>query len=87
MLYFHVNDESAYANKAAALGSMGQLPMALVTLSNAQLALPKSGKIKVNLAITYLKMGMRKEARAAWKEAAALSPSDPQVDQLRGALH
>lgn len=86
MLYFHVNDESAYANKAAAQGSQGHLPQALATLLGAEQALPNSGKIKLNLAITYLKMGMRQAAKAAWKEAAVLIPSDPQVDQLRKVL-
>jgi tetratricopeptide (TPR) repeat protein len=87
MLYFHVNDESAYANKAAAEGSLGKLPQALVTLNSAEQALPNSGKIKLNLAITYLKLGMRPQAQAAWKQASQLIPSDPQVDQLRKALH
>ena len=87
MLFFNANTESAYANKAAAQGSLGQLPEALLTLHQAQQHFPGNGKIQVNLAITYLKLGMRSEARLAWKEADRLLPSDPQVDQLRKVLH
>lgn len=86
MLYFHINDESAYANKAAALGNLGRLPEALKTLLDAEQALPQSGKVQVNLAITYLKMGLRRQAKASWARANQLSPSDPQVDQLRKVL-
>ena len=86
MIFFNVNPENAYVNKAAAQGSEGQLPEALLTLQNAQRGFPKSGKIYINLAITYLKLGMRAEAKTAWKQAAELIPSDPQVDQLRKIL-
>lgn len=86
MLYFRVNPESAYANKSAAQGMLGQLPQALMTLKKAEQELPQSGKIQINLAITYLKLGLRAEAKAAWKKANLLEPSDPQVDQLRGVL-
>jgi cytochrome c-type biogenesis protein CcmH/NrfG len=57
-----------------------------LTLKQAEQRFPLDGKIKINLAITYLKLGMRGEAKAAWKEANRLLPSDPQVDQLRKVL-
>jgi O-antigen ligase len=87
MIYFNINAENAYVNKAAAQGSLGQLPQALLTLRQAEQRYPGKAKVYVNLAITYLKLGMRKEAKAAWAEAARLGPSDPQVDQLRKVLH
>jgi len=83
MLFYKLNPEAAYANKAACLGSLGQLPQALLVLKAGELALPGNGKIQLNLAITYLKLGMKGPAREAWKNAGRLSPSDPQVDQLR----
>jgi tetratricopeptide (TPR) repeat protein len=86
MIYFDNNAQAAYANKAAAQGSLGTLPEALLTLKQAEQRFPLDGKIKINLAITYLKLGMRGEAKAAWKEANRLLPSDPQVDQLRKVL-
>jgi O-antigen ligase len=86
MLFFRVNEEAAYANKAAAQASLGQLPQALMTLHGAQQKLPQSGKIQLNLAITYLKLGLKEQARESWRKAEQLSPSDPQVDQLRGVL-
>jgi O-antigen ligase/Tfp pilus assembly protein PilF len=82
MLYYKVNEEAAYANKAACLGNLGQLPQALLTLKAAELKLPDNGKIQMNIAITYLKLGMKPQAREAWRNAKRLSPSDPQVDQL-----
>jgi hypothetical protein len=86
MLFFHVNEEAAFANKAAAQASLGQLPQALMTLHGAQQKLPQSGKIQLNLAITYLKLGLKEQAREAWRKAEQLSPNDPQVDQMRGVL-
>lgn len=85
-IFFNVSPESAYANKAAAQGNLGQLPQALLTLKAAQQRFPMNGKIQLNLAITYLKLGMKKESRAAFAEASRLSPNDPQIDQLKGAL-
>jgi tetratricopeptide (TPR) repeat protein len=82
MLFFHISEEAAYANKAACLGNLGQLPQALLVLKSGELKLPDNGKIQLNLAITYLKLGMKAPARAAWANAKRLSPSDPQVDQL-----
>lgn len=86
MLFFKVNEEAAYANKAAALGSLNRLPQALLVLKQAEMALPANGKIQINLAITYMKLGFKPQARAAWKEANRLTPSDPQVDRLRSVL-
>ncbi len=86
MLYYHLREEDAYTNKAAALGSMGRLQDAWRTLEEAQARLPGSGKVQLNLAITYYKMGLRRQAVDAWRKAAALIPADPQVDVLRKAL-
>jgi O-antigen ligase/Flp pilus assembly protein TadD len=86
MLYFHVREEAAYTNKAAALGNLGLLPEARLTLLEAEQKYPDSGKVEINLAVTLYKMGLRKEAYLAWKKAALLSPSDPQVDALRSSL-
>lgn len=86
MIFFNVNAENAYVNKAAALGSDGKLPEALLTLQSGERQFPDKAKIYINLAITYLKLGFRQEAKAAWKKAAELGPSDPQVDQLRKVL-
>jgi O-antigen ligase len=83
MIFFKINIEAAYANKAACLGNLGQLPEALMVLKAAELQLPDNGKIQLNLAITYFKLGLKAEARNAWKNALRLSPSDPQVDQMR----
>lgn len=86
MIFFNVNAENAYVNKAAAQGSHGRLPDALLTLQTALRRFPENPKIYMNLAITYLKLGMRAEARAALKNAERLGPSDPQVDQLKKVL-
>lgn len=86
MLYFHVREEAAYTNKAAAQGNLGLLPEARLTLLEAEQSYPNSGKVEINLAVTLYKMGLRKEAYLAWKKAALLSPSDPQVDALRESM-
>ncbi len=86
MIFFNVNPENAYVNKAAALGSEGKLPDALMTLKDAQQRFPDKAKIYLNLAITYLKLGMRTEARAALHQAQVLDPSDPQLKQLHQVL-
>ncbi|MGH7441549.1 MAG: tetratricopeptide repeat protein, partial [bacterium] len=87
MLYYHIHEEEAYTNKAAAWGSLGQLQQAWITLRQAEQRFPNSGKVQLNLAITLYKMGLHKGAVQAWKKAARLVPSDPQVDQLRKVLH
>ena len=86
MIFYNVNVLNAYVNKAAAQGMEGQLPEALLTLKTAEKLYPNEGKLYLNLAITYLKLGLRAEAKAAWAKAAILVPSDPQVDDLRKAL-
>jgi len=86
MLYFHIHEEAAYTNKAAALGNLGRLPDALAALDAAEQAFPSSGKVQLNLAITLYKMGLRKKAHEAWSKAAKLTPSDPQVDSLREVM-
>jgi Flp pilus assembly protein TadD len=86
MLYFHIKEPDAYCNKAAALGNQGRYLDALHALLDAQARFPQNGKIQVNLSITYLKMGLRGEAVAAWRKAYALAPSDPQVYQLKSLL-
>ena len=52
MIYFNVNGEAAYVNKAAAQGSQGQLPQALLTLEQAQQRFPDKANVYVNLAVT-----------------------------------
>jgi tetratricopeptide (TPR) repeat protein len=86
MLAFQVDQENAYTNKAAALGELGRLPEARRTLVEAERRFPGSGELRINLAITLYKMGLRKEAALALDEAAVLSPGDPQVDSLRKAM-
>ena len=85
-IYFNLNAASAAANKAAAQGNLGQLPQALLTLRTAQERFPGDAKLQLNLAITYLKLGMKREAREALAAAAKLDPNDPQLDQVKGAL-
>jgi len=86
MLYYHVDEEAAYTNKAAAQGSLNQLLDARRTLLEADQKFPNSGNIQVNLAITLYKMGLRKDAYQAWKKASVLTPSNPQVDFLRKVM-
>lgn len=85
-IFFGQRIESAMANKAAAQGSLGRLNDALATLQGAERLFPGNAKLKLNLAITYLKLGMKKEAREQWLAASKIDPSDPQVGQLRGAM-
>jgi Flp pilus assembly protein TadD len=87
MIFFNVNTTNAFLNKSAAQGMAGHLPEALLTLKTAQQRFPEEGKIYLNLAITYIKLGMRVQAKEAWAKAAKLVPSDPQVDQIRKVLH
>jgi O-antigen ligase/Flp pilus assembly protein TadD len=86
MIFYGVNLEAAYANKAACLGNQGRLPQALMVLLSGVKVLPRSGKLQVNLAVTYIRLGMRKQAREALAKAAEFSPGDPQLDSLRKVL-
>ncbi len=87
MIYFNINAENAYVNKAARPGQRQTAAgEALMTLKAAEQRYPGKVKVYTNEAITYLKLGMRDDARAALKQALAIGPDDVQLEQLKKVL-